>query len=44
MEKKSTNTIKDQIYYSIFSDIINGVYPIDTILKAHIFFFIVFHF
>lgn len=32
MEKKTCNTLKNQVYDALFSDIINGVYPADTIL------------
>lgn len=32
MKKIICNTLKDQVYDALFSDIINGVYPTDTIL------------
>jgi DNA-binding GntR family transcriptional regulator len=32
MGKKIGDTLKDQVYDALFSDIINGVYPADTIL------------
>lgn len=32
MPKKNLNTLKNQVYNDLFSDIINGVYPADTIL------------
>lgn len=32
MGKKIMDTLKDQVYDALFSDIINGVYPADTIL------------
>jgi len=32
MSEKTFNTLKSQVYDSLFSDIINGVYPADTIL------------
>ena len=32
MDKKNINSLKDQVYDALFSDIINGVYPTDTLL------------
>lgn len=32
MSKKNLDTLKDQIYNALYSDIINGVYPANTIL------------
>jgi len=32
MGKKNVNTLKTQVYDALFSDIINGIYPADTIL------------
>ncbi|SMC45289.1 GntR family transcriptional regulator [Sporomusa malonica] len=32
MGKENLDTLKDQVYDALFSDIINGVYPADTIL------------
>jgi DNA-binding GntR family transcriptional regulator len=32
MEKHNLNTLKNQVYNALFSDIINGVYPVDIIL------------
>lgn len=32
MGNKNSNTLKNQVYDALFSDIINGVYPADTIL------------
>lgn len=32
MDKKNSDTLKDQVYDALFSDIINGVYSTDTIL------------
>jgi len=32
MDKKNPDTLKDQVYDALFSDIINGVYSTDTIL------------
>jgi DNA-binding GntR family transcriptional regulator len=32
MGKKNLNTLKNQVYDALFSDIISGVYPADTIL------------
>ncbi|MBP2639817.1 MAG: GntR family transcriptional regulator [Firmicutes bacterium] len=32
MDKKNPDTLKDQVYEALFSDIINGVYSTDTIL------------
>lgn len=32
MGEKNLNTLKNQVYDALFSDIINGVYPTDTIL------------
>jgi len=32
MGEKITDTLKNQVYDALFSDIINGVYPADTIL------------
>lgn len=32
MGEKNLNTLKNQVYDALFSDIINGVYPSDTIL------------
>jgi DNA-binding GntR family transcriptional regulator len=32
MNKRTTDSLKDQIYDALFSDIINGAYPADTIL------------
>jgi DNA-binding GntR family transcriptional regulator len=32
MDKKNLSTLKNQVYDALFSDIINGVYPADTML------------
>ena len=32
MDKKNPDTLKDQVYDALFSDIINGIYSTDTIL------------
>ena len=32
MGEKTMDTLKDQVYDALFSDIINGIYPADTIL------------
>lgn len=32
MSPKTSDTLKDQVYDALFSDIINGVYPADTVL------------
>jgi len=32
MNKRNANTLKSQVYDALFSDIINGIYPADTIL------------
>lgn len=32
MTKNGPDTLKDQVYHALFSDIINGIYPLDTIL------------
>ena len=36
MDKKIMDTLKDQVYDALFSDIINGVYPADTILTEKV--------
>lgn len=36
MEKRNQNTLKNQVYNALFSDIINGAYPTDTILTEKV--------